>query len=248
MDKIQIIILAAGHGKRMNNGDLPKVLVPFKGQPMIKHLLKSIKDSGVCDKPAIVVGQGANQVKEALGPDYIYILQPEQLGTGHAVSCAKEILEDQAENIIVLYGDHPLVSAAMIRNLADSHLKNNKVITMAIVKTPDFIDWRAGFYQFGRLIRNKDNQVCQIVEVKDASDKEKGITEVNPGYYCFKADWLWDNLDKLKDNNAQHEYYLTDLIAIACHSGQSINTVEIQPQEALGVNTKEQLELLEKIV
>lgn len=248
MDKIQIIILAAGHGKRMNNGDLPKVLVPFKSQPMIKHLLKSIKESGVCDKPAIVVGQGANQVKKVLGPDYIYIFQSEQLGTGHAVACAKDALKDKAENIMVLYGDHPLISPEMIRNLTDNHLASGKMITMATVKAPDFNDWRQGFYQFGRLVRNQSHKVCQIIELKDANEEEKEITEINPGYYCFNANWLWENLDNLKNNNAQNEYYLTDLIGIACNEGEEINSVEIEPQEALGVNTKEQLELLEKIV
>jgi len=247
MDKVQIVILAAGHGKRMNNGDLPKVLVSFKGQPMIKNLLKAIKESGVCEKPAIVVGQGADQVKDVLGPDYIYIFQKEQLGTGHALACTKDVLQGKSENIMVLYGDHPLVSSDMIKSLANNHLVSGKVITMATVKTPDFNDWHQGFFQFGRLVRDESKKVCQIIEVKDASESQKQITEVNPGYYCFKASWLWDNLDKLKDNNAQHEYYLTDLISIACKSGQEINTVKIKPREALGVNTKEQLDLLENL-
>jgi len=246
-EQIKIIILAAGHGKRMNNHELPKVCIPLDGQPIVKRLMKAIKDSGVCDKPVVVVGQKAELVKQALGPDYTYVNQSEQLGTGHAVMCAKDELVGKAENIMVLYGDHPLITAEMVNNLAKTHLAANTVLTMATVKVPDFSDWRASFYDFGRIIRDDSNKVCQIVEKKDADDAQKEIKEVNPSYLCFKADWLWDNLAKLKNDNAQKEYYLTDLVGLACQAGREIATVEIQPKEALGVNTAEQLELVSKL-
>ncbi|MFA5022635.1 MAG: NTP transferase domain-containing protein [Patescibacteria group bacterium] len=244
-DKIQIVVLAAGYGKRMNNCELPKVLIPFNGKPIISHLLAAIKESDVCLKPVIVVGQKAYQVQEALGPDYIYIFQKEQLGTGHAVLVTKPSLKGKAENIMILYGDHPLVTATMIKKLATAHLASKKVLTMATVKVADFLDWRGNFYDFGRIIRNDSSQVCQIIEKRDASLEQKEIKEVNPGYYCFQAEWLWANLDKLKNTNSQQEYYLTDLVDLACRQGQEIATVEIEPKEALGVNTADQLALAE---
>ncbi|MFA6215325.1 MAG: NTP transferase domain-containing protein [Patescibacteria group bacterium] len=247
MGKIQIIILAAGHGKRMNNAELPKVLVPFKGKPLISRLLQAIKASGVCAKPAIVVGQKADMIKAALGSDYTYIFQAEQLGTGHAVMCSKDELAGKAENIMVLYGDHPLVSAETIKKIAAAHLETGAILTMATVTIPDFSDWRANFYDFGRIIRTDSGRVCAIVEKKDAAESQKEIKEVNPSYLCFQAEWLWENLAKLKNDNAQKEYYLTDLIGSACRQSQEITTVEIRPEEALGVNTAEQLELINKI-
>jgi bifunctional UDP-N-acetylglucosamine pyrophosphorylase/glucosamine-1-phosphate N-acetyltransferase len=246
-NNIQIIVLAGGQGKRMNNQDLPKVLVPFKGKPIISHLLSAIKDSGYCEKPVIVVGPKADQLKAALGPSYQYIFQPEQLGTGNAVLVCREELVGKVEDVMILYGDHPLVTAGMIEKLADTHLQSGNVMTMATVKVSDFSGWRQAFFDFGRIIRDERGRVCEIIERKDATDLQKEIKEVNPGYYCFKANWLWQNLDQLKNNNAQKEYYLTDLVGLACHQDQMITTVQIEPKEALGVNTAEQLALVEKM-
>lgn len=248
MDKVQIIILAAGLGKRMKNKELPKALVLFKGQPLIKYLLASIKNSGVCDKPVIVVGKMAEKVKEILGPNYIYVFQAEQLGTGHAVMCAKDALAGKAENILVLYGDQPLITPQTIKELTETHLTSGGVLTIGTVKVLDFNDWRAGFYDFGRINRDLLGNVIGIIEKKDATAEQLNIKEINPGYYCFKAEWLWQNLDKLKNTNAQGEYYLTDLVGLACQQGQKIETVFVEPKEALGINTEEQLEAMEKLL
>jgi bifunctional UDP-N-acetylglucosamine pyrophosphorylase / glucosamine-1-phosphate N-acetyltransferase len=244
MERIITIILAAGHGKRMNHGSLPKVLVPFKDKPMIHHLLESIKTSKVCDKPAIVIGYKSNHVKKSLGDNYHYIHQEEQLGTGHAVSCCKEELKDKAKNIMVLYGDHPNLSHSTIKNIADTHISENKVLTLATAKVEDFNEWRSILHDFGRVVRNASGKITRIVEKKDASPQELSINEVNPSYFCFKADWLWENLQNLKNNNAQNEYYLTDLLQMAFEQQQEIANVLIEPQEALGANTPEQLELV----
>ena len=245
---LQIVVLAAGHGQRMNNSDLPKVLVPLKGKPIIKYLLKAIKDSGITTKPVIVVGQKAEVVKQALGPEYNYVFQAEQLGTGQAVACVRELLKNRVANVMVLYGDHPLITPATIKRLAESHLKSDATITMATVKVDDFNGWRNPLYDFGRIIRDKKGKVVKIVEKKDATQDELNLTEVNPGYYCFKADWLWHNLPKLKNDNIQQEYYLTDLVVLAVRSGQAINSLEIDAPEALGVNTLEQLKILESLI
>ncbi len=245
---IQIVILAAGHGKRMGREDLPKVLVHLRGQPIISHLLKSLKESGVDNRPVLVIGQKADQVKEALGEGYEYIIQEEQLGTGHALACTKDFLINKVDNIFVLYGDHPFVSALTIKALVSSHRTSGAEITMATVKVSDFEDYRNSFYEFGRIVRNSFSSLEKIVESKDANENELKITEVNPGYYCFKAKWLWNNLAKLNNNNKQQEYYLTDLVGLAVSQGNKINTLEINSFEALGINTPEQLNLLNSLI
>lgn len=280
MDEIQIIILAAGLGKRMQSKDLPKALTLLRGKPLVSYLLDSIKKSGVCAKPVIVVGKMAEKVKAELGPAYTYVLQAEQLGTGHAVMTTKGVnlfkeelgptytyvhqaeqlgtghdvmttedeLKGKVDDVMVLYGDMPFLTATSIKKLVAAHLAAGTVMTMATVKVPDFAEWRAGFSDFGRIIRDSQGKVCQIVEKKDADPKQLEIKEVNPSYFCFKASWLWQNLTNLKNNNAAGEYYLTDLLGLACQQGKEIATVEIEPKEALGINTEEQLKELEKLL
>jgi len=248
MTRTKIIILAAGKGKRMNNQFLPKVLVPLAGQPLIRHLLVNISAAGIDSRPVIVVGQLADLVKAELGSSYDYAMQTEQLGTGHAVASAKQVLQNQSDNIMVLYGDMPMLSPETIKNLASSHCQNNAVITMATFTVPDYNLWRAGFYGFGRVIRNSVGSVEKIIEKKDATPEQLEIKELNPSYFVFQADWLWQNLDNLKNNNAQQEYYLTDLVGIAKSQGKIINTVVINAKEALGVNTQEQLTELENLL
>ena len=242
--KIQVVVLAAGQGKRMGLPDLPKVLVPFRGKPLIEYLLEAVAASEVCAKPVIVVGQKADKVRAVLGPGFTYIFQTEQLGTGHAVACTQAELEDRAENIMVLYGDHPLITVSTIKQLADTHLRQGAVITMATVKLPDFGDWRQTFSAFGRVLRGQDGQLLDIVESKDATEEQLASVEVNPAYYCFRAEWLWQHLTELGNNNAQKEFYLTDLIGLARKRGEAISTIDINPCEALGVNTADQLELI----
>lgn len=243
---VQIIVLAGGQGKRMKS-ELPKVLVLFRGRPMIANLLESIKQSNICLRPIIIIGFHGDRVKQALGPNYDYIVQSEQLGTGHAVACAKPLLLGKSDDIMVLYGDHPLVSAETIRRVAAAHVEAGTVMTMAVIAVEDFNDWRQPLMQFGKIIRGADGQVKAIVEVKDCTEDQKKIKEVNPSYFCFKAGWLWDNINKLKNDNAQKEYYLTDMAALAISQGERIAEVPVAALEALGINTREQLEILEQI-
>ena len=272
-NKIQIVILAAGQGKRMGNPDLPKVLVPLKGKPLIKYLLEAVEKSKVCDKPVIVVGKMAEKVKKELGSNYIYVEQaeqlgtgdavmtahaakgyftfisnPEKLGTGHDVKATESTLRDSAKDIMVLYGDHPLVSAELVQNFAQTHLDSNSVLTMATVRPPDFEGWRSEFKSFGRILRDEAGKIIGMVEKKDANEQQLKIMELWPGYMCFKADWLWENLEKLGTNNAQGEYYLTDLVKIAVDQGHSIASLETTDKEGLGVNTPEQLKTIETLL
>lgn len=246
MDTVQIIILAAGFGKRMAN-QLPKVLIPLNGKPLILHLLESVRQSGVCETPVIVIGQKADQVRASLGTDYTYVIQVEQLGTGHAVACARSAVEGHASHVLVLYGDHPYVSAKTIRAIADAHRAGTNVLTMATTLVDDFEGWHQGFADFGRVVRDSEKRVSAIIERRDATAEQLEIREVNPSYFCFRADWLWPRLSQLTNHNGQHEYYLTDLAGIACREGQPITTVAIEPREALGVNTAEQLAVLSQV-
>ncbi len=245
--KIKIVILAAGKGVRMG-GDLPKVLTPMKDQPMLSYVLKAVEKSGIDEHPIIVVGYKKELIVKEFGNKYQYVNQAEQLGTGHAVSLVKNCLEKKAENIMVLYGDHPFLSAETIKKISEKHLQSGKKITMATVKLPDFKDWRISFVNFSRIIRGGNGKILKDVQFKDASDKEIKITEINPCYFCFDAVWLWEKLQTLKNDNAQKEYYLTDLIKIATSDDAGIESIDIEPYEALGANTKAELEILEKLV
>ena len=246
-EKVKIVILAAGQGTRMKSV-LPKVLVSLEGKPMIKHLLDSVRKSGLDKKPVIVVGYEKEKVMKELGFGYNYVVQEKQLGTGHAVMSAEKILKNKTDHIIVFYGDHPFISPQTIKKLLEKHLESKAKITLATTTLPDFENWRSFFYiNFGRIVRNKKGEIVKIAESKDANKEEIKIKEVNPAYYCFEAKWLWKKLKMLKTNNVLGQYYLTDLIQIAMQEKIKIQSINIDPEEALGINSKEDLKMLENL-
>ncbi len=243
--KTRIIILAAGKGTRMES-PRPKVLAQLKGQHMIKHLLESVEKSLIDSRPIIVVGYEKDLVVKELGDKYQYVNQEEQLGTGHAVYAAKNACEG-VENVIVISGDQPFIKTETIKNLLTKHLNSRAKITITTTDVPDFDDWRKPFLKFGRVLR-KDNKIVDR-EFKDANEEERNIKELNTSCYAFDAKWLWNNFIKIDNKkNTQKEYYLTDLWQIASENGEKIETIKIDPREALGANSKEELELLEKLV
>lgn len=246
MSKTAVIILAAGHGKRMQS-ELPKALVPLHGKPLISHVIDAVRASGLTSDPIIVVGQKREKVIETLGDKYRYAVQEEQLGTGHAVLSAKEFLTADTNGVVVLYVDHPFVSPETIRALAETREKNNAKIAMATVSLPDFHEWRTAFLGFGRVKRDADGKIVAIIEAKDATDEEKNIVEVNPAYFSFDQAWLLEALPKLKNANAQGEYYLVDLVKMAFEEGLDIPTISITPREAIGTNSKEDVAHAETI-
>ena len=241
----QVIILAAGKGKRMEE-EIPKVLLPLKGQPCINYLLDEVKKIPEIGKPIIVVGYKYNDVQKILGDSYLYALQRQQLGTGHAVMAAESKIS--AKNIIVLYGDVPFVKASSIKKLMLLHNNNKAMISMFTTRVPDFKGHRSNFLHFGRIVRDKYNEVSKIVEYKDASDEEQAITEINPGIYAFNTEWLWNNIHLIKNENSQNEYYLTDIAGLAIEAEFKIYTAPISYKEVIGLNTKEQLSFAEKII
>ena len=243
----QIIILAGGKGKRMNQ-EIPKALVLFHGKPMIDYAVDAVKKSGVCDVPVLVVGYQKELIIEHVGSNAKYAVQEEQLGTGHAVLITENSIDEDVENVLVLYGDAPAVTGAMIANLNQTHIESGAMLTMATVTVPTFDDWYQVFFKpFSRVIRGSDGKIVRSVEFKDATEEEKEIKELNPCYFCFNKKWLFENLKNVGNSNTQGEYYLTDLVQLAANTGD-IASVAISPEGSLGVNSIEELERLEKIV
>lgn len=241
---IKIVILAAGKGNRMNF-NLPKALMLIKRKPMIEYLVKAIKKSGIDDEPIIVVSPDNEElIKKALSKYKCkYAIQKEQLGTGHALLCAEEEIGKKVDYVLCFYGDHPFFKPATIKRIAHSH---SGVITMMTTGVKDFKGWRKNFYHWGRVLRNF-GRIKEIVEFKDATEKIKKIREVNPAIYCFATKWLWQNIKKLNNNNSQREYYLTDLVKVAFRQGLNIESFPIDAEEAIGVNSINELRVAEAL-
>ncbi len=243
----KIVILAAGKGKRMGCVDTPKVMLPFLGKPIVEYVVKAAKESGVDEKPILVVGFCGQKVKDYFGDACLYAEQTEQKGTGHAVLSAEKTV-GAAENILVLNGDHPLTSAEMIKKLAALHNDSGAMLTFLTAIIPDFEGWRKIFEGFGRVLRNEKGELLKIIERKDVSKMEPKNVEFNPNFFCFKAEWLWPHLSLLKNKNAQGEYYITDLLEMAIKEKVKIAHGSISPEECVGVNTPEQLELAQSLI
>lgn len=225
--------------------ELPKVMHLLRERPLIDYVVSAVEKFGI--KPVVIVPDDSNLVRDFLGKRARYAVQKERLGTGHAVMMAEKLLGEKADSVIVLYGDMPFISSGSIKALVDEHLKKNNALTLMTVVVPDYHDWRAQFYDFGRIIRDIDGNITKIVEKKDASPRELNIKEVNTAFFCFDSDWLWKNLKQLKSANAAGEYYLTDLVKIAFDEGAKLSSVSVDPREAVGINTKEHLEKAQKI-
>lgn len=248
-EKIKIIILAAGNGKRMKS-DEPKALTMFKGKPFLLHILDTIKKLDQKIKPIIVVGYKKERIKEALGEDQIYAEQKEQLGTGHAVASARNAITTPHEMVLVLSADQPVVSKETLERLIVTHIEKQPAITLGTIVVPDYEDWRVELYSnFGRIVRDIDGKVKKLVEFKNTTDEEKKIKEINPALYVFDARWLWDNVDKIEMDHTRNEYKLTDLIYTAFSQRERVEAVPITNIiEGLQPNSKEELEILESIV
>lgn len=234
-----IIILAGGKGTRMKVY-YPKVIHKINKIPLISHLLHNV--TKICSKPTIIVGHQGERVIHATLNRYHYVWQHEQLGTGHAVMRAKTELENNTdiEDIIVLPGDHPLITTETLQRFIVSHKKSKAVLSVGTILVPHFNYSWSVFFKCGRIQRATEGGLDRIIEFKDASEDEKTIREVAIGYYCFRASWLWENIHLLQADNHAHEYYLTDMIKIAREQNQRIGSFRIKnPLEAMGVNTME---------
>ena len=233
---LEVVVLAAGKGTRMRSA-LPKVLHSLGGTPMLHHVLNKAQALGA-DRMHVVVGHQADTVKAQTPHPVNWILQAEQLGTGHAV---QQVLPDIGEQgvVLILYGDVPLVSQDTLTRCVDAAARDQ----VALV-TADFEDPAA----LGRIVRNSEGAIQAIVEYKDATEAERSITEINSGILAAPASRLKALLAEINNDNAQGEYYLTDIIALAVDAGLVVDgIVAASPEEVTGVNDRVQLAELERI-
>ncbi len=242
MDKLAAVVMAAGKGKRMQS-DRPKVLHEFFGRPMVAYVLDTLMSLGI-KQIYVVIGFQAEKVREALVP-YLekieFVMQEEQLGTGHAVLMTEPYLRDFDGDILVLSGDVPFLSGETIMNLIEVHRREKAAATVlsSIPEDPE---------NYGRIIRVPGTDLVNyIVEDKDATVDEMKIGEINTGTFCFDNRYLFDSLGEIKDDNSQKELYLTDIMGILRRKGlKAAVYLTDNADEALGVNSAEQKADLEK--
>ncbi|MGT2744641.1 bifunctional UDP-N-acetylglucosamine diphosphorylase/glucosamine-1-phosphate N-acetyltransferase GlmU [Streptococcus phocae subsp. phocae] len=234
------IILAAGKGTRMKS-DLPKVLHSVSGLTMLEHVFRSVSALKP-EKKVTVIGHKAELVREVLADQSAFVLQTEQLGTGHAVMMAEEELAGLDGHTLVIAGDTPLITGESLKNLVDFHINHKNVATILTAAAQDP-------FGYGRIIRNADGEVTKIVEQKDANDFEQQVKEINTGTYVFDNKRLFEALKNINTDNAQGEYYLTDVIAIFREQKEKVGAYTLRDfNESLGVNDRVALATAEEVM
>lgn len=254
MNTYATVVLAAGKGTRMRS-ILPKVLHQLAGSPLLSHVLKAVEqipfsypfaeqDMPITTyKPVVVLGHEATQVQAAFHERCLYAYQEQQQGTGHAVLAAQPVvdsLEPLPQTVLVCYGDTPLVRSEVLARVLAEHISQRATVTFLTAR----ID---GPSDFGRVVRDSQGRVCEIVEMKRATEEQKRIQEVNSGVYCFDRTWLWPTLRNLP-RNPSGEYYLTDVISIASTQDRGIATVQGTLDETVGINDRVQLASAERLL
>jgi bifunctional UDP-N-acetylglucosamine pyrophosphorylase/glucosamine-1-phosphate N-acetyltransferase len=236
------IVLAAGISSRMNT-DTPKVLHEVCGRPMLAYVLDACRGAGV-EKIYVVVGFGAEQVKKKFeaDDDVVWVRQEQQKGTAHAVLCCKEHLNGFDGLTLVLCGDGPLIRAETLRKIIERHEAEKAAATLATA----ILDDPTGY---GRVCRSANGNITAIVEHNDCTSEQLKIKEVNPSYYVFDNRILFEAAAKVKPDNVKKEYYLTDAISIIIAGGHKVAAVAaLRPEEAMSVNTNEQLQEINRIM
>ena len=231
---LAVIILAAGKGTRMQSS-LAKVLLPLAGHPLLHYVLDlSSKLNPV--RTIVIVGYQADQVKEAFsGWEVEFVVQSEQLGTGHAAQQAEPILKNFAGSVLVLCGDMPLIRTETLLQMLEEHKSSAAKCTVLTLKS-------SGSHDFGRIIRGRDGSILKIVELKDASEAEKKVDEFNSGVYCFDNRLFFKALGHVDTDNVQKEYYLTDTIEYLVRNRYSVRAVQTKDaNEILGINSPDDL-------
>ncbi|MBE9508452.1 MAG: bifunctional UDP-N-acetylglucosamine diphosphorylase/glucosamine-1-phosphate N-acetyltransferase GlmU, partial [Chloroflexi bacterium] len=228
--KVAAVILAAGQGIRIES-DLPKVLHPLAGRPLVTYAVETAQ--ALTDgEPVLVVGRGAEPVRECVGNGVIFVEQAEQRGTGHAVLQARELLQGQSELVVVTYADMPLLTVETLRRLVEQQRENPGPMTILALMG----DNPRGF---GRVIRDEGGAVIQVVEEAVATPEQLTVREYNAGVYCFDAAWLWAHADRIPLSSPRQEYYLTDMVEIAASDGLRVGAVVAKDaEETLGINTR----------
>lgn len=227
--KITAVILAAGQGTRMKSA-LPKVLHPICGQPMITHVLGAAQAVST-ERPVVVIGHGADAVRDLLQSSARCVVQDPPLGTGHAVQQAEGLLKGKTDLVLVAYADMPLLRPESLGRLVETQKANPGPLTLLTVRAPEARG-------FGRVVRAADGGVLSVVEEADATDAQLQIDELNIGAYCFSSSWLWDALRRIPLSQ-KGEYYLTELVGLATQEHLPVQALASDdPAEAIGINTR----------
>lgn len=233
MSQLKAVILAAGKGTRMKS-DLPKVVHTIEGKCLVDYAIDAAAGAGAEDI-CLVVGYQAEVVRETIAhKDVKFVLQEQQLGTGHAVKCAKDFLGEDGQTLI-LFGDTPLITAETLKKLQEHHVKNSNAVTVlsAMIEDPT---------GYGRIIRDAEGRFVKSVEHKDANEVELKSHEINSGMYIFDTKELKEALEQIQPNNAQGEYYLPDTLTIIRDKGLKADAFTLDdPEDITGVNDQEQL-------
>jgi UDP-N-acetylglucosamine diphosphorylase/glucosamine-1-phosphate N-acetyltransferase len=241
---LAVVILAAGKGTRMNNPDIAKVMYEMHGKPMAEYVVE-LAARLQADRTLIVVGWQKDSIIghfSNVQPGVEFVEQPQQLGTGHAVQQTQSALEGFEGDLLVLSGDVPLLTEKTVRALIGYHRTTEAVATILTAELED----PAGY---GRIVRNDDGSVKRIVEDKDASKKELAVREINSGIYVFQKERLFDGLRLLKPDNAQGEYYLTDVFELFWKKQYRVSAVKaIDPIEVIGINDPAQLDAARELM
>jgi bifunctional UDP-N-acetylglucosamine pyrophosphorylase / glucosamine-1-phosphate N-acetyltransferase len=228
--RVTAVLLAAGQGTRMKS-DLPKVLHPLCGKPMLWHVLEALK-AVATETPVVIVGHGAQEVKEYVGDSAECVLQEPQLGTAHAALQAEPLLKGNTDIVIVTYADMPLLRGETFKQLLETQRLNPGPLSLLTVTADD----PRGF---GRIVRKADGTVEAIVEEYVATPEQRRLKELNVGAYCFRADWLWDALHRIEKNSKKGEYYLTDIVEVAVRENLPVQAVVLDDFiETIGINTR----------
>lgn len=242
---LAVVILAAGQGTRMNS-KAQKILHEVGGKPMVQHVFEAAVSIANLP-PVLVVGPGEAGVGALFGGKATYVVQPEQLGTGHATQMAQHPLNGRADQVLVTYGDMPLLRATTMQRLADEQRSTGAAVALlSVMGDPTS--------SFGRVIRDEKGTVAEIVEVAEArlrpnAEALLAVRELNAGVYCFDGEWLWAHVDTLPLRQARNgqEYYLTDMIELAVSQGRDVVALAVEDaDECLGAGTREELVQVEK--
>ena len=233
------IVLAAGAGTRMKS-DKPKVAHEVLGKPLVAWVLDAAEEAGI-ERVVTVVGHKREQVIPLVQDRAEIVMQEEQRGTAHAVLSCSDALADFEGSLLVLSGDCPLITSETMKALIDMRESGDAAVVVLTMEMPDPTG-------YGRIIREADGSVARIVEQKDASPEEAAVTECNSGFYCFDAKALFEALGQVGSDNAQGEFYLTDVLEISRKAGRAVLALPAKdPNECLGINTREQLAAVEEI-
>lgn len=237
---LETLILAAGKGTRMKS-KMPKVLHKVCGKPMLQYVIEAAKKTG-STREVVVIGSGAELVRKTFSGVVEFVLQKEQLGTGHAVLSAKENFANSKGTLLILCGDTPLLTSELLKNFTEAHESSGCAATVLTAEMPDATG-------YGRVLHEDDGSFKKIVEHKDATEDQKKIREVNAGVYCFDVQKLFAALEKVGNDNAQGEYYLPDVLPILKAEGNKVGVFKAEYCiETIGINTRAQLAAADKAI